>query len=293
MADQPKLDLSDLPPDDRKSLFRMQHRLQVWKWAIGTVALTLVTTIASWHFQNREVRLEELRFSHERQLQRLEFEQKYLGEFLEFALVEDIDSRLRFAHYFASVSTNRELQKKWEEYHAELVASVPGDDEENTNSKAIGGVDALTGRQITRIWLGAEAAATMADFRDYHVKKLGWSDIGFHYYIDVDGSVKLGRPIGRTPAFVKSHNTNAIAVGIACDGWDIPDVEPPEGFTCALTPLQTEALQAHVSKLMEDHGLEVSVIGKRSDYRPVPDLLGTLVTDLQDTLLGPRPRFLP
>lgn len=286
MPDEPQISLSDLSADDRKALFRMQNRLQLWKWLIGTVGITLLTSIVSWHFQNREVRLQESRFTHERDLQRLEFEQKYLGEFLEFALVEDLNARLRFAHYFAAVSTNPELQTKWQAYYDDIAKSAPHEE----NGTRIGGIDALTGRQITRIWIGAEADATMADFRAYHVEKLGWADIGFHYYIALDGSLKLARPVEKTPAFVLNHNTGAVAIGVACAGWTVPDEDPPEGHACPLTAPQRETLMVQVSKLLADNTLDPSVIGKRSDYRPVPDRLGTQVTELQDALLGQRPR---
>lgn len=286
MPDEPQLDLSELSAEDSKALYRMRYRIDLWKWLIGTVGLTLLTSIVSWHFQTREVRLEEARFAHERELQRLEFEQKYLGEFLQFALVEDLASRLRFAHYFAAVSTNPELQAKWKAYYDDIATSVPQDEE----ATRIGGVDALTGRQITRIWVGAEADATMSDFRAYHVDKLGWADIGFHFYVALDGSVKLARPVGRTPAFVLNHNAGAIAIGVACDGWTVPDEDPAEGYTCILTPRQRETLQTQLAKHLSDHNLDPSVIGKRSDYRPVPDRLGSQISEMQDALLGARPR---
>lgn len=285
------INIATLPAETREALFRLQQRHSLLKWLVGTVGLTAITTVVSWYFQHREVTLQEVLLQHERKMAELAFEQKYLGEFLEFALVEDIDSRLRFAHYFASVSTNPELAGKWNAYHADLLDSVPKD-ENNTDSVRIGGVEALTGRKITRIFIGAEAAATMADFRAFHVDKLGWADIAFHYYVDVDGSVKLARPIGKTPAFVLNHNEGSIAIGVACSGWSAPHEESPEGHSCEFSTEQKDALLTLTSKLMVDHGLSPDVIGKRSDFRPVPDLLGTMVSDLQDLLLGPRPRKL-
>ena len=284
------MDLETLPHDVREKLFRLSERNSVIKWAIGTVGLTLVTSIAGWHFQNREVRLEEVRFEHERKIRELEFEQKYLGEFLEFALVEDLDSRVRFAHYFASVSTNDILAAKWEAYHADLIESAPLSTETQDDSPVlaaatrIGGVEALAGRKITRIWLGAEPVASMEEFQSYHVDELGWADIGFHYYVNLEGSVQNARPVTRTPAFVLNHNTGAIAIGIACAGWTGTSTEPPTDHVCEITPAQKETLASFSGQLLADYDLNPGTIGKRSDFRPVPDLLGRFVTELQGDL---------
>lgn len=285
------IDLGGLPEDVREALFRLQQKVSLWKWAIGTVGLTVMTTVASWYFQNREVRLEEVRFAHLQEMQELEFEQKYLGEFLEYALVEDINSRLRFAHYFASVSTNDALTNRWRAYYDDLLKNIStSPDDEPDGAAAIGGIEALTGRKITRIWLGAEAVGTMADFRAHHVDTLGWSDIGFHFYVDLNGAVQLARPIGKTPAFVLSHNTGAVAIAVACSGWVDVTQSSPEGTQCDLSFAQKEAVQTLVAKLLVDYNLDASIVGKRSEFRPVPDLLGSFVTEVQDALLGPRPR---
>ena len=218
MSDETASPIDDLPAETREALYRLSQRNSLLKWAIGTVGLTLITSVASWYFQNREVALTEVKFAHEQQMRKLEFEQKYLGEFLEYALAEDLASRLRFAHYFKSVTTDATLKAHWTAYHADLVASLPPA-ETKSEAQSIGGVEALTGRKITRVWLGAEAVDTIAGFHEEHVGRLGWTDVGFHYYIDLSGKVNLARPVGRTPAFVKSHNTNAIAIAVACDGW--------------------------------------------------------------------------
>ena len=282
----PEIPIKDLPPKTLEELFRLEQRMSVFKWLIGTVGLTLITSIASWYFQNREVRLAEVQSAHEQRMQELSFEQQYLEEFVEYALEEDLASRIRFAHYFKSVSTNADLSEKWAAYHQELVAS------QDKRADQIGGAEALVGRQITRIFIGAEAHASMAGFHAYHVGLIGWADIGFHYYIDLDGSVKLARPIGRTPAFVLSHNKNAVAIGVACAGWTKLGDDAPEGRVCPPDIMQRDALLELTSKLLEDHSLTPDVIGKRGDYRPVPDLLEASVTELQEALRGARPRRL-
>lgn len=291
------MDLEIFPEGKRAELFRLSERHSLFKWLIGTVGLTLVTTIGGWHFQNREVRLEEVRFDHEREIRELEFEQKYLGEFLQFALVEDLDSRVRFAHYFASVSTNEILAAKWKDYHADLVATAPvnADTASPTDAAAarIGGVEALAGRKIAQIWLGAEPVAPMEEFRRYHVEQLGWADVGFHYYVGIDGSINVGRPMEAAPDFVQGLNREAIAVAIACDGWYGAGTARPQGHSCVIAPDQHRAIYNLVRTLLFEHGLEPEAVGKRSDFRPFPDLLGEYVSNIHRILKVPRSRLAP
>ena len=48
--------------------------------------------------------------------------------------------------------------------------------------------------------------------KSWHVKGNGWSDIGYHYVIELDGTVKKGRPMHRSGAHTKGHNTGSIGV---------------------------------------------------------------------------------
>ena len=47
--------------------------------------------------------------------------------------------------------------------------------------------------------------------RQWHIKR-GWSDIGYHFVIYLDGSVHEGRPLERTGAHTIGHNTNSIGI---------------------------------------------------------------------------------
>ena len=46
---------------------------------------------------------------------------------------------------------------------------------------------------------------TVEDIRSWH-KARGWSDIGYHYVIYLDGSVHEGRPVERMGAHCKGQN---------------------------------------------------------------------------------------
>ena len=57
--------------------------------------------------------------------------------------------------------------------------------------------------------------------RDWHLKR-GWSDIGYHYVIDLNGVVHPGRPVEKIGAHTKGHNTGSIGIcyigGVEEDG---------------------------------------------------------------------------
>ena len=47
--------------------------------------------------------------------------------------------------------------------------------------------------------------------RQWHIRR-GWSDIGYHFIIYLDGSVHEGRPLERIGAHTIGHNRNSIGV---------------------------------------------------------------------------------
>ena len=47
--------------------------------------------------------------------------------------------------------------------------------------------------------------------RDWHLAK-GWNDIGYHFYIDLDGTINKGRDIDKIGAHCKGHNRNSIGI---------------------------------------------------------------------------------
>lgn len=50
----------------------------------------------------------------------------------------------------------------------------------------------------------------------------GWSDIGYHYIVDLNGQVHAGRDVSRVGAHVKGENTGSVGVcyigGLDMDG---------------------------------------------------------------------------
>jgi N-acetylmuramoyl-L-alanine amidase len=71
-------------------------------------------------------------------------------------------------------------------------------------------------RKLTRIILHCTATpdgrhVDVATIRSWH-KKRGWSDIGYHYVIYLDGSVHAGRDVAKVGAHVAGHNADTIGV---------------------------------------------------------------------------------
>ena len=50
---------------------------------------------------------------------------------------------------------------------------------------------------------------TVDDIRAWHIKR-GWNDIGYHYIINRDGSLALGRPVEKIGAHCKGNNGDSI-----------------------------------------------------------------------------------
>ncbi len=72
-------------------------------------------------------------------------------------------------------------------------------------------------RRITKIIVHCTATRdgqhfTVSQIRDMHVKGNGWSDIGYHYLIYLDGTVHNGRNVNVSGAHCENHNSHSIGV---------------------------------------------------------------------------------
>ena len=95
---------------------------------------------------------------------------------------------------------------------------------------------------------GKSAQAKVNEVRRWHLDR-GWSDIGYHYLIDRDGTVVEGRPVERTGAHVKGHNTGTIGVALLGGlGGSAGD-----SFADHFTQEQDDALRALIADLQVEH----------------------------------------
>ena len=72
-------------------------------------------------------------------------------------------------------------------------------------------------RSINKLIVHCTATPEFKDFdvedvREWHVNGNGWSDIGYHYLIKLDGTVQEGRPINKIGAHVGGHNRDSIGI---------------------------------------------------------------------------------
>ena len=80
-------------------------------------------------------------------------------------------------------------------------------------------------KQIKYIIIHCTATAEFRDFKAKDVdawhKQKGWDGIGYHYLIDIDGTVEKGRPENKVGAHCKGYNDCSIGVcyvgGLAFD----------------------------------------------------------------------------
>jgi len=94
-------------------------------------------------------------------------------------------------------------------------------------------------------WASKSAEEKVREVRDWHVSGRGWSDIGYHYLIDRDGTVVQGRPIERAGAHAKGHNATSIGISLFGGHGSTRN----DDFSDNFTPEQENALRALIQEL--------------------------------------------
>ena len=81
------------------------------------------------------------------------------------------------------------------------------------------------------------------DLYQWHVTENGWSDIGYHFYVDINGDIQKGRDIAKIGAHCSGHNRNSIGLcycgGVEEDGKTPKDTRTPEQKEGLLHVLKT------------------------------------------------------
>ena len=102
-------------------------------------------------------------------------------------------------------------------------------------------------REIKEIHIHCSATKQIVSadtIRRWHTSEpRSWSDIGYHFYIDINGKIWKGRDIERSGAHCKNHNSNSIGVcycgGVETDGKTPKDTRTPEQKESLLHVLKT------------------------------------------------------
>lgn len=106
-------------------------------------------------------------------------------------------------------------------------------------------------RKISKIVLHCTATpegrdVSVDDIKQWHLDR-GWSDIGYHYVIDINGNLQNGRPLTRVGAHVRGHNKGSI--GIAYVGGVDANLKPKD----TRTENQKGRLKALILDLMDEY----------------------------------------
>ena len=114
-------------------------------------------------------------------------------------------------------------------------------------------------RDINRIVLHCSATVEGKEYsvdtiRKWHTAK-GWSDIGYHYVISLDGCIAIGRPVDKQGAHVRGHNKDTI--GICYIGGVDADIKPKD----TMTPEQEDAFRQLVASIRTLFGEDITIHG--------------------------------
>ena len=99
---------------------------------------------------------------------------------------------------------------------------------------------------------------TAADIRKWHLAR-GFTDIGYHYIIYLDGSIHTGRPLSQTGAHCRGHNTGSIGICYV-GGLDALGTSPADTRTDA----QRRSLRSLVAQLLDTYSTRPPRICRKS-----------------------------
>ena len=119
-------------------------------------------------------------------------------------------------------------------------------------------------RKINEVILHCSATPEGKDFkakdiRKWHKEK-GWQDIGYHYVIDLDGTIEPGRDVDIIGAHCLNHNANSI--GICYIGGCDKNMQAKDTRTQA----QKDALLDLVFLLLQQYKLPLSAVKGHYTY---------------------------
>jgi len=105
---------NSLTPEQK--LARLKCWLDFLKFFLGSVAVVALSTILGHLLKERELQLKAA----EQKSQLLVAETDNLGKYIEKALAEDLKARIRFAEYFADLTSDDQARVRWTAYYKSL-----------------------------------------------------------------------------------------------------------------------------------------------------------------------------
>lgn len=96
---------------------------------------------------------------------------------------------------------------------------------------------------------------TAAEVRRWHLAKK-WADIGYHFFIRLDGTIEIGRPLAIAGAHTQGFNAHTIGIcyvgGVAADGRTPKDTRTP-AQKAALVHILTELKAKYPAATIKGH----------------------------------------
>lgn len=136
---------------------------------------------------------------------------------------------------------------------------------DNSSSSAFGIPIKHSSRRIDEIIVHCTAtkegkSVTVDTIRKWHKAK-GWSDIGYHYVIYIDGSVHVGRDVNVSGAHCEGRNSHSIGV-VYVGGLDTDNKTPKDTRTAE----QKRSLINILRVLMDEYRLGLTQVHCHNEY---------------------------
>ena len=93
------------------------------------------------------------------------------------------------------------------------------------------------------------------EIKRWHTEERGWSDIGYHWVVELDGSIHQGRDEGISGAHCRGHNKDSIGICYVggSDAKGNPKDTRTEGQKSSLVELIKEILDRHPDSEVYGH----------------------------------------
>lgn len=135
-------------------------------------------------------------------------------------------------------------------------------------------------------WDGKKTSEKVAEVKAWHTRDRGWSDIGYHYLIDRDGTIARGRPMERDGAHVRGRNRGTVGISLFGGRDSTADGQFADNYT----PEQEASLRSLIDDLQNGHP-SITKISGHNEYaaKACP---GFRVRDWLEGPWGALPEFL-
>ena len=112
--------MSDASDELRRYEIRWSAYKAIGVALVSTCVVGVFSAILNWQIQNKTLEIEREQTKRAQRITEFERQQEYLSQFTEYALTENLQSRLDFASYVAHVAMDESLRTLWRDYSATL-----------------------------------------------------------------------------------------------------------------------------------------------------------------------------